>query len=132
MNNIKKSGIVTLLGILLIGGVGTVISLSLLLQGMTSSQTGYTIEQMHQANALVNACAEEALERIREEIPFSGTESITLNTGNCEYTVVHGGGDNRTITALGNVENMSRKIIITLDKIDPQINVTSWEEVNDF
>lgn len=131
LNN-KKSGIVTLLGVLLIGGVGTVVSLSLLLQGMASSQTGYTIEQMHQANALVNACSEEALERVREEMPFSGSDEVILNTGKCEYTVVNNGGDNRTVTATSTVESMSRKIIITLDKIDPQINVTSWLEVNDF
>lgn len=128
----KQLGIVTLLGVLMIGAIGTVIGLSLLLQGMTSSQTGYTIEQMHQANALVNACAEEALEHVREEIPFSGTENIDLDTGSCSYTVMHGGGDQRTIMAISTVENISNKIVITLDKIDPQINLTSWEEVSDF
>ena len=123
---------VTLLGMLLLGTVGGVLSLSLLLQGMNFSQTSSTIEQMHQARALVNACAEEALEHVREEITFSGTEYLNLDTGSCSYSVVHSGGEKRTITAFSTVENLSQRIIITLDKIDPQIHLTSWREINDL
>ncbi len=128
----KHKGVVTLLGVLALGAVAAAISVSIILQGLNSSRTSFTMEQSAQAKALANACVEEALEEIRESVPYSGTDTLTIDPGECTYIVTTQAGANRTITASGTVGSTIRKARVTIDKIQPQINLTSWKEVAEF
>lgn len=128
----EEKGYVTLLSVLILGAIGTAIAVSLLLLGVSSSRTSFALEQSNQAKALVNTCAEEALQQIRDSTPFTGTGNLTLGQGTCSYTVTSQGGHNRTITSSGTVGTILRKVKILIDTINPSINVTSWQEVADF
>jgi len=127
-----QKGYIALITVLVIGAVGIAIATSLLLLGLGLSRTSFAIEQSNQAMALANACAEEALQQIRDATPFEGTNNLTLGQGNCTYTVTKQLGQNRTITASGTVGTVTRKVKITLDKITPSINITNWQELADF
>ncbi|MDD5416182.1 MAG: hypothetical protein PHE48_04235 [Candidatus Daviesbacteria bacterium] len=128
----RQRGYIALITVLVAGAVGVAIAVSLLLLGLGSSRTSFSLEQSNQAKALVNACSEEALQQISNSIPFEGTGSLTLSQGSCSYTVTKLTGQNRTITASGTVGTIIRKASITLDKIRPSINITSWQEVTDL
>ncbi|OGI26057.1 MAG: hypothetical protein A3J76_05635 [Candidatus Moranbacteria bacterium RBG_13_45_13] len=130
--NKQQKGFITLISVLVIGAVGVAIALSLLLLGVGNSRTSFAVEQSNQAKALANACAEEALQQIRESVPFEGTGNLTLGQGSCSYTVTKLTGQNRTIIASGTVGTVIRKVSIALDKITPSIEITSWQEVADF
>lgn len=108
------------------------ITISLILLGLGSSRTSFAVEQSNQAKALVNACAEEALQQIRDFLPFTGSGSLTLGQGSCSYTVTSQGVQNRTIIASGTVGTIIRKVRITINKINPTIVATSWQEVDGF
>lgn len=125
-------GFTTLVSVLLVGVLGLAISVSLLLLGLASSRTSFAQEQSYQAKALADACAEEALQQIHDSTPFTGSGSLTLGQGSCTYTVTSQGGSNRTITAVGTVSSMTRRVRVIIDSINPAINVTSWQEVADF
>lgn len=125
-------GYITLISILVVGAVGVAITTSLLLLGLGSSRTSFALEQSNQAKALANACAEEALQQIRDSTPFTGTGNLTLGQGTCMYTVTSQGGQNRTITASGTVGTIVRKVEIIITKINPAITVSTWQEVADF
>ena len=127
-----KAGFVTLISVLVVGAVGVAITLSIILLGLGSSRTSFAVEQSNQARALANACAEEALQQIRDSTPFTGTGNLSLGQGTCTYTVTSQGGQNRTITSSGTVGTILRKVKIIIDKITPNINVTSWQEVADL
>ena len=126
----RQNGYITLLSILVVGAVGVAITTSVLLLGLGSSRTSFANEQSNQAKALANACAEEALQQIRDSTPFTGSGSITLGQGTCTYVVTSQGGQNRTITTSGTVGTIVRKITIIISKISPTITVTSWQEVS--
>lgn len=128
----KKSGYIALITVLVTGAVGVAIAVSLLLLGLGSSRTSFALEQSNQTKALANACAEEALQQIKDSTPFTGAGNLTLGQGSCNYTVTSGGAQNRTITSTGTVGTIIRKVKITIDKITPSINVTSWQEVAEF
>ena len=128
----SQRGYITLISVLVVGAVGIAITTSLILLGLSSSRTSFALEQSNQAKALANTCAEEALEQIRDSTPFSGSGNLTLGQGICAYTVINTGGQNRTITATSSVGTIVRKVSITIDTINPQINITSWQEVADF
>ena len=125
----RSEGFITLISVLIVGAIGVAIGTSLLLLGLGSSRTSFALVQSNQVKALANACSEEALQQIRDSTPFSGTGNLTLGQGTCTYTVTKLTGQNRTITASGTVGTIIRKVSISLDKITPNINVTSWQEV---
>lgn len=128
----RQAGYITLLSTLFLVAIGGVVAGSLILLGLGFSRTILALDQSNQAKALSNACAEEALEKIEESNPFSGTATITLGTGSCSYTVTSQGGQNRTITSSGTVGTIIRKVSISIDKISPNINITAWQEVSDL
>lgn len=128
----REAGYITLLSTLFLVAIGGVVAGSLILLGLGFSKTSLALDQSNQAKALANACAEEALEKIQESTPFSGSATITLGNGSCTYTVTKLTGQNRTITSSGIVGTIIRKISISIDKINPNINITAWQEVADF
>ena len=127
----RSKGYIALITVLVTGAVGAAITVSLILLGLGSSRTSFSLEQSNQAKALANACAEEALQQIRDSTAFTGTGSLTLGQGTCGYTVVNDGGENRTVTASATVGTVVRKIKIIVNAINPAINITSWQEVAD-
>lgn len=124
-----KNGYITLISVLVIGAVGIAITASLLLLGLGSSRTSFAYEQSNQAKGLANACAEEALQQIRDSTSYSGSGNLTQGQGTCTYTVTNTGGQNRTITTTGSVGTIIRKIQIIISNITPLIQVVSWQEV---
>lgn len=127
-----ESGYITLMSVLIVGAVGMSITVSLLLLGLGSSRSSFALQQSAQSRALANACAEEALQQIRDSTPFAGTGSLSLSQGSCEYTVTSQGGQDRTITSSGVVGTITRKTKIIIDAVNPQISIVSWREVSDF
>jgi len=130
--NQQHKGFITLISVLVVGAVGVAITTSLILLGLGSSRTSFAIEQSNQAKGIANACAEEALQQIRDSTPFTGSGNLTLGQGTCSYAVTSQGAQNRTITASGAVGAIIRKVKIIIDKINPTIQVVSWQEVSNF
>lgn len=124
----RRGGYVTLISVLIAGAVGVSVAVSLLLLGLGISRTSFTEGQLRQARFLTDACAEEALEQIRDATAFSGSGSLSLGNGSCSYTVVSGGGSNRTITVSGMVGSIVRRATLSIDAINPLIHVSSWQE----
>lgn len=128
----KKNGYITLLSVLVVGAVGMAIASSLLLLGLASSRTSFALEQSAQAHALAESCVEEALQQLRDSSLFAGTNTLTIGGRICEYTVTNLGGTGALITASGTVGVVVRKAELNVDALNPNIHVTSWQEVADF
>jgi len=129
---ISQHGYVTLLFVITIGAVGLATILSIASLNTKSISTVDDIYKSKQATALSDACAETALQEIRNSSGFSGSGSLSLGNGNCFYTASNLGGENRQVESTGTVGNIVRKVKILTDVINPQINVVSWQEVADF
>ena len=127
-----EGGYITLVSVLIVGAIGITITLSLILLGIESSRTTFSADQSHQGRALVNACTEEALELIRTTTSFTGSGNLTLPQGSCSYTVANQGAENRVVNASGSVGTNVRKVKVIISKINPTIQIVSWQEVADF
>ena len=125
-------GFITLLSVLLIGAIGFSIGATLLWFGVGTGKSSLAIDQSNAARGLAAACVEDALEQIRETTDFSGSSNLVLGQGTCGYTVAKLAGENRQITSVGTIGTIARKVKVSLDAINPQINLTSWQEVADF
>lgn len=129
LNKKIKGGYITLLSVLIVGVVGVSIALSILFLGSGSTLNALSYQKMHQAKALSNACAEEALEQIRSNSSFSGSGNLSLGQGSCSYTVTLGSGQNRTIDTTGTVGTVIRKNQIAVTAINPLIVISTWQEI---
>lgn len=132
LKNLCNDGYITLLSVLVIGAIAVLIAVSLILLGLSSSRNSFSLEESNQAKALANACAEEALQEIQDLLVYEGSDTISLGQGSCTYTVTNLGVQNRDIEATGTVGNVVRKVEILIDQIRPEINIVSWQEVDDF
>lgn len=125
-------GYITLISVLVAGAVGVAITVSVILLGVGSSKTSFSIQQASQARGLAQLCAEEALQQIRNSTSFTGTDTISSGQGTCTYTVTSQGGQNRTIQATGTVGTVVQRLSIVIDKTNPTIQAVSWQEVSNF
>ncbi|MDI6820871.1 MAG: hypothetical protein QMD65_01695 [Patescibacteria group bacterium] len=127
----NKKGFIAILAVLIIGAIGITITISVLLLGLGFTQSSFIIEQSGGARALANACVDQALQQIRNfPLSFSG-RSLTINSGTCNYVIIDNGGQNRTINAKATLGGVTRKAKIVINKINPYINIASWQEVAD-
>ena len=125
----RRGGYITLISVLIVGAVGTAATLSIILLGLGSARTSFVVEQSNQAKGLANACAEEALQQIRDSTPFVGSGNLAFGQGTCAYTVTSQGGTNRTIDTTGTVGSITRKVEVLITAINPSIVVSSWQEI---
>ena len=131
MNNIAKQnqrGFSTLLIVILLGGVALSLTLALSTSSVWSIRGSIDSKTSNITKSLVNACAEIALEAMRENNSYTGTSNVLLNNNTCSYTVANTGGTTRSVIISGTVAGITRKINITTSSFNP-ITISSWLEV---
>lgn len=127
----QQSGYIALVAVLIIGAASVAIAVGTLTLGADTTRAALINQQSAQAKGLANACAEEALQVVHDNTTYTGTNSLTLSTGNCNYTVTNTGGSNRVIDTTGTVDNIVRKVKVYVTIGSSSISVTSWQEVAD-
>lgn len=131
-NPADRPAYLMLISVLIVSAIMTGIVVSITFWGTDQTRSALLGVQASQAKALANACAEQALQYIRSDVSYSGSGNLSLTGGTCSYTVINAGGANFTINATGTAGNAIRKIEILISQVNPQINITSWQEVADF
>ena len=130
-NNFKSRGYIALISVIILGAIGTAVDVSVLLLSLNASRTSLAYEQSNQAQALANACVEQALNLIKTDPNYTGSMGLIFGLNSCDYNVTNQGGQTRQITASGSVASIIRKVSITTSALTPQIVFSSWQEVAD-
>ncbi len=125
----KNAGFVTLMAVLIVGAIGTAVAVSFLNRGIDSSKNTVSLEYSYQARLLADQCAELALQNIRNTTEYLGSGSSSNSTGTCTFLVEDYGGKRRNITAEGKSGDSTKKLLVEIDGINPQIIILSWREV---
>ncbi len=128
MNTRFDSGYVTLLAILIISVVTISSAIGISVVGVDSSRQVTEQTNSFIARNMAVTCAEEALQQIRANTAFTGTNTVTLSGQSCSYTVTNTGGTGRRINTSSTVVNNTRKVTIILVIIGTNISITSWLE----
>jgi len=125
----NQSGFIALVTVLIIFAIALLIGLSVSLLSISEAQMGLKKSQSSQAYFLANLCAEESLMKLKENINYSGGETIEIGGGNCQILPIEG---KWTIKTIANFENQVKKIKIIVSQVNPQMLISSWQEVSDF
>jgi hypothetical protein len=124
----ENNGFAALLIVIILGGIALASVLSASTGIVWSIRGGVDAKKSNQAKALVNACAEMALEALREYHVYSGEDSLLISGNSCTHTVTDTGGDSRSIVVSGTVGDITKKINITTNGFNPMV-ISSWQEV---
>lgn len=130
--NHSQTGFVVLLSTIIVIAIGLGVGVSLLLLGIGATRTSFAFEQSSQAKGLATSCAEEALQQLFDSKSFTGSDTLSIGQGTCDYAVIDAGGQALTIQAQGNVGTIVRRIRVDISKVNPAITIDRWEEVADF
>ncbi|MFQ5492589.1 MAG: hypothetical protein ACE5DX_00295 [Candidatus Dojkabacteria bacterium] len=123
---------ISLITVIIVSFVAVGITVTFIMLGIGATQTSESLELSIKAKALADACAQDGLETIRENTSYTGTTNLSLGEGNCSFTVTNQGGEVRRIEVTGTVDTVIRKVLITTSQLNPQILISSWQEVADF
>jgi hypothetical protein len=126
----SQNGYVALITVLIVGAASLAVALALLVGGADSQRSALVTQQSAQARSLAKSCVEEALQQMRDNQAYVGTNTLTFPQGSCTYIVTNTGGNNRTISASGTVGNVVRKISAYATITSSSLSITSWQEVS--
>jgi len=124
---------IALITIIIISAVTLLIAASTSLFGISETDMGLIEDQSTQSYYLANACVEYALERLKNNINYTGNETLDIDDGSCYVYLPEGSGnENRTVRVTGTLANKTRKLKIIIEEINPSIIISSWQEVSEF
>ncbi|MFA6354851.1 MAG: hypothetical protein WCW65_00265 [Candidatus Paceibacterota bacterium] len=126
--NMLNKGFSTMFVVIILGSVALTLSLGLSISSVWSIKSSVNTMTTNKTKALVDACAEVALEIIRENNNYTGIGNVTLNTNTCTYIVENTGGTTRLITITGELSGIIRHLNVTTSSFNPLV-ISSWEEV---
>ncbi|HEY5695322.1 MAG TPA: hypothetical protein VIQ80_00635 [Candidatus Saccharimonadales bacterium] len=126
----RQSGYIALIAILITSAVCVAATLGMLTGGTDQQREVRVVQQSMQARGLANACASEALERIREDMTFAGTATLTLGSGTCTLTITSTGASTRMISTTGTVQSVIQKTAIAVTISGITITIMSWQDVS--
>lgn len=131
-NNMKE-GFIALTSVLIISSLVLLISIGLSARSISETNIAMSQQLSNKALALADACAEDALLKLRSDFNYAGNETIMINgSDSCDILSVEGsGGLNRIIKTESDVRGYKKKIRINIAQLNP-LQITSWQEVADF
>lgn len=126
-------GFVTLMSVIIIGVVATTITTTLLLLGTDALRSTQNLFESSRAKSYVDGCGEKALQSLRKNISYAGSETITYPHGSCAILPIVGSGTQTpTVKAEGTVGPTKRRVEISVKQVSPQLKLNYWREVADF
>lgn len=94
---------------------------------IASSSTLASVE----ARALANSCAETAMNSLKINLAYAGSETFTFGNGSCSIQPVTGSGNtNRIIRTSGTVRGVTRETEMSVQTVNPTTVLNYWIELD--
>jgi len=130
VNQKNKRAYVTLLSVIILGAISILVLTTTLAVDTESIFATDVLEQSKQARFFADSCAERAIDLLKQNNLYAGTETYNFTSGSCTVGAVSGSGNtNRTFTTTGIYENATRKVTVTVSVVNPTTTIGSWQEV---
>ncbi len=119
-------GFILLISVIIVGAIAASVAIALLFLGTGGSKSAISYQSSNKAKAGVNTCVETALEQIRENTSYTGSGSLSINGGSCDYAVT--GILPKTVTASSTFSGVVRRVTVSVSAVNPTISST-WQEL---
>lgn len=129
----SNTGFIALTSLVIISAIVLAVSIGVSLRSVDGTKIGMAQEFGLSARVAAERCAEEALMRLKNDLLYTGGESIIEDGESCDIRPVGGSGNtNRIIETQSTVSGYTKKIRVIASQINPLIVIASWEIVADF
>lgn len=129
----KEQGYIALISVIIISALVVLIASSANLLSISESDMGLQENQAWEAFYLATACAEDALMKLKDNLKYGGNETLTFDNGTCTILSLEGSANkDRIIKVASTAYNQTRKIKIEINKVNPDMEIKSWQQVVDF
>ena len=129
----REGGYIALISVIIILALVVLIASSAILLSISESNMGLQENQAWESFYLATACAEDALIKLKDNLNYEGNETLTFDNGTCTIEPIEGAGnEGRVIKVFSNAYNQVRKIKIEINKMTPNTEIKSWQQVVDF
>jgi len=126
-------GYIALISVLIISAVLLLITLSASHFGIGRSTMALQKNQATESYYLAQACGEETLMKLKEDLGYRGEEILNINGNACNILSVEGKGNkDRVIKVSSSTYNQFKKIKIEIKRVNPETEIKSWQEVANF
>lgn len=126
-----NQGYVALITVLIVLAVSIIVAVSAVLNSTNEMQMGYASGEAEKAFNIADACADEALLRLKREPNLSTIPDLSIGEGSCIIQIENLGGESRRLKVTGLKKNIYRLIEIELT-VGSDWQVVSWKEVGEF
>ena len=132
--SIQNNGFIALVSVLIVSALLIVIGLGTSLRGIDTTELSLSDSLSLQARHLADACAEEALMKLKSNFNYAGNEIIIVEGADaCTIVSVLGSGNtNRVINVEAYVNGYKKKVVVDVASLLPIPVIRSWVEVGDF
>jgi hypothetical protein len=127
----KCGGYIALIGVLIAGALMLLIGVGSSLRGIDTLNAVSGEESSFRAVLLGDACAEEALLRLKGDLAYSGNETIIVGGGEtCRILPLSGTGNiDRVITTQGIDNNYVRNVRVDIAQVNPSLQIRTWVNI---
>lgn len=126
-----ESGYIALISVLVAGALMLLVGIGSSLRGIDTLNAVSGEESSLRAQFLADACAEEALMRLKGDLAYGGNETIIVGGGEtCRILPLSGTGNvDRVITTEGVVNNYVRNVRVDIAAVNPSLVIRTWTVV---
>lgn len=131
--NKQKNAYVTLTSVIILGAVAGIIATTALYLSADSARNNATTYSNVSATAMANSCADVAVNKLKDDVTYTGNETITIAGEDCTIVTVLGTGNtNRTVRAEATINDATSRVEVFVNEINPNTDIEYWEEVGSF
>ncbi|MEO6729460.1 MAG: hypothetical protein ABIM99_06080 [Candidatus Dojkabacteria bacterium] len=126
----NKKAYVTLISVIILGAISILVLTTTIAIDTESIFATDVMDQGKQAKAFADTCAERAIDSLKQNNTYTGTETVNFTSGSCTLGAVSGSGNsNRVFLSTGIFKNATRKVSVTVTTVNPTTVIGSWQEV---
>lgn len=119
--------------VLIVGAVGLIFAINFSKEWVESFRIQTASKKGLSAKFNSENCAEEALLKLRNDLSYSGDETLSLPEGSCYIRPIATTSEgNYEIETKGVMDNYQKKLRILIGTTSPSFEIKSWEFVPDF
>ena len=129
----KKQAAVTLISVIILSFVALAITTTILLVDINNNLRTAALLKGTEALANAETCVEIGLNRLKDDVNYTGAENFILTYGTCEILLISGSGNNnRLLQSVGRSGNYTQRIQVDIGQLNPDTQITSWQIIADF
>lgn len=127
----QESGYIALISVLVFSALILLIGVGSTLRGIDAANGASGEESALRAELLADACAEEALMKLKANLDYGGNETIIVDGGaTCTILPLSGSGNlDRVVDTRASDNDYVRKVRVRVLRVNPTLSIDSWETI---